>query len=118
MRHIEENLQVSCVKWFDLQYPKLRLFLHHSPNGGYRNALEAKRFKAMGVRAGFPDLIFLFPGFYGAYIAIEFKSSIGRQTDAQKAYQSALHKGCYFIVRSFEQFSNIIKTHLNQINKS
>ena len=60
--HFEDDLQVQCVRWFYLQYPKLDLF--HIPNGGSRNrkiskkgvvySPEATRFKAMGVRAGVP----------------------------------------------------------------
>lgn len=60
MRHIEEDMQVECVKWFGYQYPQYFVLLHHSPNGGYRNSREAGRFKAMGTRAGFPDLVLLF----------------------------------------------------------
>ena len=38
MRHIEDSLQKSCVSWFSLQYREYAKLLHHSPNGGKRNA--------------------------------------------------------------------------------
>lgn len=54
-----EQLAVQC--WCALnfnKYPELR-WLHHSPNGGFRNKREAGKLKAMGVKRGFPDLILL-----------------------------------------------------------
>ncbi len=54
MRGQEDRLQIACVRWFRIQYPEH--LIHHSPNGGKRNAIEAKKFKDMGVVAGFPDL--------------------------------------------------------------
>lgn len=110
MRHNEEHLQESCVRWFDLQYPSHRLLLHHSPNGGRRDAREGARFKAMGTRAGFPDLILLLPSIAGNYLAMEMKSDKGRQTESQKAMQSAIVNagGSYAVVRSFDEFRNIV----------
>ncbi|OAV75921.1 VRR-NUC domain protein [Bacteroidales bacterium Barb7] len=61
MKHLEDSMQVAFFKWADMQYPNLNKLLHHSPNGGKRNATEAVRFKRMGVRAGFPDVILLLP---------------------------------------------------------
>ena len=80
MRHIEEDIQMACVKWFDYTYPKLSKLLHHSPNGGKRNVREAARFKRMGVRAGFPDLILLYPVKMFNCLCIEMKSDKGTQT--------------------------------------
>lgn len=110
MKHLEEHLQESCVRWFDYQYPSHRLLLHHSPNGGRRDAREGARFKAMGTRAGFPDLILLLPSIAGNYLAIEMKSDTGRQTESQKAMESAIVKagGKYAVVRCFEDFFNIV----------
>lgn len=61
MRHIEENMQIACARWFGLQYPRYAQLLHHSPNGGRRNYIEAARFKAMGTKAGFPDFVLFHP---------------------------------------------------------
>ncbi len=84
MRHEEEALQMQCVKWFEMSYPAFKGLLHHSPNGGKRNLREAARFKAMGTRAGFPDLALLVPrrGRYGLFV--EMKSGHGRQTAEQR----------------------------------
>lgn len=115
-RHIEDNIQIACVRWFGLQFPDLALLLHHSPNGGKRNAREAARFKTMGTRAGFPDLILLFPssGFHGLLIEMKTEESSSRQTDNQKAYEKATTKSGYryVVCRSFDDFHREVKTYL------
>ena len=52
MRHLEDQLQKAIIQYWDFKYPKWTKRLHHSPNGGKRNAIEASKFKQMGVRAG------------------------------------------------------------------
>lgn len=55
----ESAIQISVIEWADTQFYKgnpLSLYIHHSPNGGFRDAREAARFKAMGTQAGYPDL--------------------------------------------------------------
>ena len=113
-RAIEQRLQLSCVRWFDLQYPKLRLLLHHSPNGGWRDKVEAAKFKGMGTRAGFPDFILLVPRGDCPFLGIELKTDKGRQSTAQKAYQEAFIAigARYEVVRSIDEFISIVKSYL------
>lgn len=114
MRHIEDSLQKNCVSWFSLQYREYAQLLHHSPNGGKRNAIEAAKFKAMGVRAGFPDLILCIArhGFHGLFI--ELKTAKGRQSEHQKYYQCVLEEQGYkyVIVRAIKEFINEIESYL------
>ncbi len=71
MNRAEQALQIACVEWADrAAFPefvwqssrwlappvKIGEFLHHVPNGGARTPAEGGIFKAMGVRAGYPDL--------------------------------------------------------------
>lgn len=116
MRHIEDSLQKACVTWFSYQYPEHAKLLHHSPNGGKRNAIEAAKFKAMGVRAGFPDLILCMArhGYHGLFI--ELKTAKGRQSENQKYYQCVLEEQgyCYEVVRSIEEFKQVICDYLEQ----
>ena len=118
MNSIEDKIQIACVKWFDFAYPKLKLLLHHSPNGGLRNISEATRFKQMGVRAGFPDLILLYDNGIYNYLAIEMKtqSVTSRQSENQKKYEKIMNenKGKYVVCRSFDQFTEIIKNYIGE----
>ena len=59
----------------------------HTPNGGYRNTAEAALLKAMGVKAGVPDLI-LFRA--GRLYCLEIKAQGGRASPEQIAFIGAL----------------------------
>lgn len=112
--HPEDDLQMVCVKWFDAQYPQYGLLLHHSPNGGKRNAREAARFKRMGVRAGFPDLQLLVAnqGYNGLFT--ELKAGKGTQSDSQKVFQAILEAQGYkyVVIRTLDQFQQEIENYL------
>lgn len=114
MRHTEENTQIQCVRWFAYQYPHFSLLLHHSPNGGFRNITEAVRFKQMGTRKGFPDLVLLVPakGYHGLFV--EMKATKGKQSDEQKQYQKAVENVGYKYVlcRSIESFIAQVNDYL------
>lgn len=86
MNHIEDNEQITVVRWAGLQcgrYPELKL-LFHIPNGGKRNAREAARFKQMGVKPGVPDLFLPVPRgrYHGLFI--EMKSEKGKLSEYQQ----------------------------------
>ena len=120
MRHLEEDLQIKCVNWFNLQHPDM--LLHHSPNGGKRNAREAARFKEMGTLSGFPDLfiakikiIDLGDGFeFIPGLFIELKSEKGTLTENQKKIHKQLEKEGYHVAicRNFEEFVEIVEKYL------
>jgi len=57
--------------------------------------------KALGTRAGFPDLAFLW---HGKFYAFEVKTQKGRQSPAQKDWQGAITNagGFYAVVRSVD----------------
>lgn len=59
----------------------------HTPNGGSRTAAEAGRFKALGVKAGVPDVLVLRAG---RLFALELKALGGRLSDAQRDMLAAL----------------------------
>lgn len=52
----------------------------HTPNGGSRTPAEAGRFKALGVKAGIPDVLALRDG---RLYALELKALGGRLSPAQ-----------------------------------
>jgi len=114
-RHIEDRLQISCVEWFDLKHPDMKLLLHHSPNGGHRNVIEAAKFKKMGVRAGFPDLILLEANNDYPLMGIELKTKIGRQSPYQRAYQREFERlgYKYVVIRSLDEFIKEVENYLS-----
>ena len=101
-RHIEESIQVACVKWFRLQYPKLIIFA--VPNGGSRNLYEAKNMKESGTLAGVADLVIVGNG--GKVLFVEMKAGKNKQEDSQVLFQNKVEKlgHKYIICRSKEQF--------------
>lgn len=86
----EDSHQKAILCWAALNfnlYPDLR-WLHHSPNGGFRNKREAAKLKAMGVKPGYPDLTLLLPRlpFHGLLIelkvpALKLKKNGGAQPE-------------------------------------
>ena len=115
--HLEDRLQIACVRWFSFQYPDLAAYLHHSPNGGKRSKTEAAIFKAMGTKAGFPDLLFFHPNASHPFIGIEMKTQKGRQSPSQREYQQLfLNIGAdYRIVRSLDDFIAVMKEYIREI---
>ncbi len=106
----EDVIQRACVAWFERTHPGVqgRLKVHHSPNGGARDIREGVKFKRMGVRAGFPDLIVFLPR--GRIGFIEMKSADGKLSPAQKDYRDFLiaagHR--WACCRSLDEFINTV----------
>lgn len=116
MRGVEDRLQIGCVRWFSLAYGSYARLLHHSPNGGHRNVMEAAKFKQMGVRAGYPDLTLLVPrkGYHALFI--EMKTAKGKQSEHQREYQAELEKQGYkyIICRSVQDFIKEIEEYMEE----
>lgn len=94
----EDGEQLALFCWIGLnlkKYPELK-WLHHSPNGGSRHKAEASKFKAMGMRPGFPDLIWILKRGQFNGLCIELKKLKGGVTsDLQKEW------GVYIKSQSF-----------------
>jgi len=73
---------------------RLRRF-HHSPNGGRRSKREGAVFRGMGVRPGFPDLIYPAPVGGYAGVAFELKTASGRLSDEQRDWLAWLESQGY-----------------------
>lgn len=106
----EDELQQACVTWFNTVFPGTRRFkLHHSPNGGKRNQIEAAKFKRMGVRAGFPDLWISLGNGKTGYIELKFgKNGL---TPAQEDYRDFLKSEGHqwALCRSVDEFIKTLK---------
>jgi hypothetical protein len=114
----EEIEQARVIKWShkvavrDLM-PALR-WLHHSPNGGKRDALAGAQMKALGVKPGFPDLILpvgagLFPG-----LVIEMKSATGSTSPTQKEWLAHFEaqRWAVRVARSAQEARTILCSYL------
>jgi hypothetical protein len=84
----EEALHRACVDLLRLYEQRGMLAFAHCPNGGYRTKAEACLFRAMGVRAGVPDLLVWAPG--GAAFGIELKAAAGKLSAAQSVWHRLL----------------------------
>ncbi len=108
-QHIESQIQRQMVQWFRLQYP--RYILAAIPNGGRRNALEAKIMKGEGVLAGFSDIIIIADR---NVFFVEVKTKAGRQSKRQKKFQADVERlgFQYSICRSLQDFQLTVEKWL------
>lgn len=98
----EAQHQAAVFKWSQLpdvrqRYPELKL-LHHIPNGGRRDPVEAKHLKQQGVKSGVPDLCLPVArrDYHGLYI--EMKTETGRVSDNQQWWIQELNEQQYLAV--------------------
>lgn len=85
--HPEEDLQRAVVAHLHLR-ARPGVGWSHIPNGGKRGIVEAVAFKAMGVRAGMPDLMLWAP--HEKMRFLELKAKRGRLSEAQRVVISDL----------------------------
>lgn len=122
-KNLEDKEQIALMQWAAFQKyndEKVADFLHHSPNGGSRNAIEAAKFKRMGVKAGFPDLFLFVPNglFFGLFI--ELKAKGGRVTENQSIVMQRLTEQgyCCKVCYGAEQAIDEIKSYLDLQHES
>ena len=115
----EHRIQCACVRWFNVQYPKLHGRLFAVPNGGRRDATTAAKLKAEGVVPGVADLVLLISNRdYGALL-IEMKTPKGRQSDSQKKWEMAVCANAeykYVVCRSLDDFIREVDSYLRNDN--
>ncbi len=111
----EHRIQCVCVRWFALQYPRLKGRLFAVPNGGRRDATTAAKLKAEGVVAGVADLILLKSNQHYGALLIEMKTRKGRQRESQKEWQTIVcsdNEYKYVVCRSFDDFKREVSDYL------
>ena len=115
----EHRIQCACVRWFNVQYPKLHGRLFAVPNGGRRDATTAAKLKAEGVVPGVADLVLLMSNRdYGALL-IEMKTPKGRQSDSQKKWERTVCADAeykYVVCRSLDDFIREVDSYLRNDN--
>ena len=113
----EAQDQIIFVNWVHRHYPAQWEWLHHSPNGQARSKPIAAKLKLMGVKAGFPDLLCLWPAGQYHGCVIEMKLGKGRASAAQKRWIEHFNK-CGFaadvltLADAKAFFSNYMKASL------
>ena len=121
MRQEEHRIQCAIVKWFYYAYPAYRGgCLFAVPNGGHRNIQTARNLKAEGVTSGVSDLLLLVPKREYHGLCVEVKTPVGRQSDNQKNWQRIIEAQGYRyeIVRSLDQFAELVGWYLNEPPKA
>jgi hypothetical protein len=82
-QRIEQSFQIALVELITLNLAP-GWFFFHVPNGGFRSRTEAGILKAMGVKKGVDDLIFIQRG--GLVYLLELKRPDGSRTKAQRDF--------------------------------
>lgn len=81
----EDQIQIKVNHHFKSLEAALGNFFYYAvPNGGKRDVREASKLKAMGVRPGVADMVFLGEG--GKTVFIELKAAKGVLSDSQKLF--------------------------------
>ena len=115
MKQTEHEIQVACVNYFRLRYPKGLIYA--IPNGGQRNVIVASKLKAEGVLSGVPDLHIPIAkkGFHGLYVELK-NGKAGKVSDNQKTIMEKLQSEGYQceVCRSFDEFRNVVDNYFNQ----
>jgi hypothetical protein len=113
MEKTESKIQQEAIMHIWNTMPETRLCLFHVPNGMFTNAREGAKFKAQGVIAGVPDLVFVWNG---KTHYIEVKTEKGRLSEQQKAlHQKWAEQGVIVnVVRSSEEIISIVSELVQQ----
>ena len=90
----EYQFHKMVVAWLDVALPRGSIY-HHSPNEGKRHVNYHVKMKAMGMKAGFPDLCIFVPQRFfwdgvPCSIFLELKRPGGRTTSQQKKIHDQL----------------------------
>jgi VRR-NUC domain len=105
---IENALHRACVELLRLYEARGLLTFTHPANGFWRTPAEAGIAKALGQRAGVPDLLVWAVG--ARHFAVEIKSDRGRLSAAQAAWMDRMaHMGFrVHVCRSLEGLQAIL----------
>jgi len=103
----ESSIHIAVVHHLEL-FGKPNLFWWHTPNGELRSVETARKLKAMGVRPGISDLLFIFRN---RLFALELKTKAGRTTPEQVRFQTLVLAtgGDAAVARSFGDALTILE---------
>jgi hypothetical protein len=106
-RRPEQQLHIQIANALPTVLKPEVLWLH-IPNGGARTRIEGSILKAMGVRAGAADFLFVVAG---RAVFIELKAADGRMTESQRDFAMAvtLAGGVYALAKSLEDVLGLLE---------
>lgn len=114
----EAQEQAALFEWIRIaakKYPELEL-CHHIPNGGSRNAIEARNLRRQGVKPGVPDIFLPCArnGYHGLYIELKRQKG-GRVSVDQKKMLLALNEQGYkaVVCNGWEEARNTITEYMS-----
>ena len=115
----EAQHQSTLIAWSQQpsirqKYPDIKL-LHHIPNGGSRNKIEAVNLKRQGVKAGVPDLHLPVPKgeHHGLYIEMK-RADGGTLSPHQREWLKALDGQGYKVAvcHGWEEAREVLECYL------
>ena len=108
-KHPEAILHRAIAALLEVAAP-LHVLWWHTPNGEKRDRVTAAILKAMGTKAGVPDLL-LYDCHTGYLHCIEVKAPGGYMTDAQRGWKTRFDQsptGRYAVVRSLDEAIQVL----------
>lgn len=104
----EEQIQKAIVQYLNVALPADSYFFATTNQRGTRKRFEMGILKAMGARAGVPDLVILCRG---RFIGLEVKAPKGSLSDHQANAADAIVNagGLYSVVRSIDDVERILR---------
>jgi len=113
----EAQHQSTLFKWTQAvrgKYPELAL-LHHIPNGGKRDKIEAVHLKQQGLKKGVPDMHLPVSrrGYHSLYI--ELKTETGKTSPEQDWWLEHLRKAGNFceVCHGWESAKRVLEWYLD-----
>ena len=72
---LEDTEQINCISWLDYNYPEIAPLLFHVVNESMMPVNGRVKAKKKGLRAGVPDMVFLYKvaGYSGLIIELKRK---------------------------------------------
>jgi hypothetical protein len=112
MNHAEHLIQISIVDYLRHALRGLPATFYAVPNGGRRDAREAGRLFAEGVRAGVADIVVQYRLADGSALVVGFEVKAPKkyQSKTQKEWQPEFEAagGVYAVVRSIEEVADAL----------
>lgn len=115
----EDEIQIKLMNWAKrVKFGDNWLYdyMHHSPNGGLRTKSDAAKFKAMGVKAGYPDIVLEIArnGYHGLRVELKKKKG-GTVSPEQKAWVERLNENGYLakVCKGFDEAQQVITEYMS-----